>query len=141
MSDRLNELRAQRAALEASRAARAEAEAEASAIAAEERAIAEEQAIVDAETKYGRLGEGFQVFATAAGRMLVKRAPSLRMRNYLDEKDSKYDDVLAFVRQQIIYPSLAVFDAAVDQYPAIALQGANALAELAGFRKELLGKG
>lgn len=89
----------------------------------------------------GRRGRDFEIVdAGKFGFVAVARKEAVLWKSYRAKilKD-KYvqtpEDVLAFVRPQVIHPSLQKFDEVVGETPAIADVCANALVELFGVKE------
>jgi len=135
---RLAEVRARRAEIDDARA-RAEAERETTAtLEREERALADAEALVAAEAAHGPEGKRIRALQTPMGLIIVKRPGKASFRRFMDTREASTDDAERLVRQCVVHPSRAEFDAIVDEYPALWIRLAGAVTKLAGHRAEEL---
>lgn len=139
------------ARLEAARAAREKRDAENASKArldrlradteAEERALAEERQIDELTEKYGPVGKAWDFVRTDAGMIAVKKPNHLLFKRFQDKESTKTDDLdVLLVRPCLIYPSKAEYDRIIEEVPAALTKAGNAIAALAGFRREDLAK-
>jgi hypothetical protein len=132
---KLAELRAKRSELQAAREARAAQRDADDELEAEERAIRDEQALADAEEKYGRVGRDLAAVDTDFGVVILKRAHQATFRRFMESgEDTKTEDLMRLVRPSIVYPSPGDFDGYIDQQPMILARCAKAVSQLAGLR-------
>lgn len=132
---RLDAARARRAAAEerlesARKAAQLQRE-----IDQEDRAAKEAEALEALEAEHGPLGEMIWKLETTMGMVVVKRPTAMRFRSFQDGKISNTTAEI-FVRDFVVYPSKAEFNAIVNALPAIVMRCADACSQLAGHRTE-----
>lgn len=132
----LQHLRAQHARLEAERAEREAAADEEDEIIAARRAVREAEALNKAIGEHGRVDHGIATIETTIGLVIVKRASALRFRRFQDQGEYKYENLLKLVTPCVVYPDADRFSQMLDEQPAILTLAGNAVARLAGIRKE-----
>lgn len=135
---KLAEVRARRAAVDDARAAAEAARAGAETLEREERALADTEALVAAEREHGPEGKRIRAIETPRGLIIVKRAGNAAFRRFMDSSKATTDEAERLVRPCLVYPSRAVFDEILDEYPALWIRLAGAITKLAGHRNEEL---
>lgn len=138
---RLARAHAQVAELERDREARGElARLEADVLVAERR-VRDEKAIAQAVADHGPIGVKLRVVETEIGVVILKRPHAAIFRRFVDEGSTKSKDLDKLVRPSVVYPDAATLDGLLEEQPAVLLELANAVSELAGARaREVAGK-
>lgn len=146
----LAELRAKRAALLAAKAARDVEEGARAKLEQERRALRDEQALDEAEQKFGPAleygtgaadGRKIARVPTDLGAVIVKRPNHVLFKRFQDSGEANSAEFDKLVRPCLVHPDPATFDRFLEEQPAILVRVAGAVATLAGVRmKELAGK-
>lgn len=143
MVDASEDLRARLAAAKAAReAAEAEmreadeAEADAAAVAAAELAAADARARADARKKLGARGKKWLDVDTDLGVVIVKPAHPAAFKAFQELEHFTLEDCEKLTLPCLFYPSRETFDRMLNDQPAILGRVTNAVAKLAGARKE-----
>jgi hypothetical protein len=131
VAQRLEAIRAERAALKSVIKARVVASPEEQ-IAAEERGLAGEKAFDEAQRKYG--AKQVQLVATSEGSIVLRRPHWVAFRKFQDQKELTYDSAEELVKGCLIYPAQSVFDRLLEQQPGVMTKLASVCVELAGFK-------
>lgn len=143
IEQRLAEIGEQRAQLAKAKAAREEARAGEDKLRQAERTLAREQAVDEAEEKYGAIGEKILIVSVRDGDVIVKRPPAALYKRF---RDRRADEPLSqayerLVRPCVVFPSLAAFDRILEEQQGALDLVADAVVQLAGLRAEdLAGK-
>lgn len=136
-------IKAERDALRAEVAARDKAREAQDALDAEERALANEMAIAKAEAEHGRIRDGkIGAIESRLGVVIVKRPTSQEYQRFMKGDPKRVrEDADTLVRCCIIYPSLVVFDAMLEEQPGLIDPLLAACVQLAGLgAQEVAGK-
>lgn len=133
-SDQLAALKIKRRELEAAREARESALSPADAIAQEQQAIADEEAIAEAEAKYGPVKKKIYVVSTPGGTVIVKQCHHVLFKKFQDTEEKDVQALERLVRPCLVYPSADRFDRMLEEQPAILIKVADAVTWLAGWR-------
>lgn len=137
-ANELAQLRARAAQLEQDRAAReAEADAE-DALLAARRTVRDQEALDKAIAEHGRVDVKLAVLETAGGLVILKKPSSMRFARFQDQGDYNHKELFKLVNPSIVYPDSDRFSALYEDEPALLLRCANAIARLAGVRKQEL---
>jgi hypothetical protein len=96
----------------------------------------EENILLDLEEKHGLEGDKLAVCRTDKGMVVMTMPLAVVWKRFASLKEIKPEDVDRFVRPCVIYPSKEEFNALVDNLPASLIQCGDALATLAGVRRE-----
>ena len=129
-------LRSKRAAVEAERERKLAATEAIDELARERRALVDAEAINRAIDEHGKVGVVIEVVQTSIGAVIVKRASAMRFKRFQDGGEVTAQECERLVRPSLVHPSPEVFDLMIDEQPAIIMHAANAIARLAGIRKE-----
>lgn len=125
--------------LERQREERAAEAAKSARLAALERSVADAKAIAKAEEDLG-IGK-FAAHKTPLGVVIVKRPNHMHYRKFIGSKDIGPDDAERLVLTCLVHPSRAEFQTLAEEYPAVPLEVASKVLDLAAGRQgELAGK-
>jgi len=130
--EKLAQVRAERARLQAERDAKEAARSTEDLLEAESRALADEKALADAEEKH--TAKRVRMVRTDMGAIIVKRPHPAIFKRFQDKGSMKTDDLDALVRPNVVYPDLGRFDQILEELPATLIRLADAIAGLAGTR-------
>lgn len=106
----------------------------------------ERRKLVDAEGLRAVLDAGevvdktIRVVQTPGGMVIVKKCSAMRYRKFQDAGDFDSEATERLCRPNVIYPELPVFDRMLEEHPMIIFTVGNAMAWLAGIRKEQIEK-
>jgi hypothetical protein len=132
---RLAAAKAARSALKAKAAETSEADELAAEVAAEERALKEEQALEKLVEQYG--AKKLAKVDTDLGAVILLRSAPAAF-NRLQEQEFKVENVRQLVIPCVKYPSSDDFEVMIREQPGILFACANAIAHLAGVRRDAL---
>lgn len=111
------------------------------ALAAEERAATEAEAVADAVEAHGAIGEKIAIVSTSMGPVILKRSNPVLFKKFMDAGKTTMDAYDKLVRPCIVYPDIKTYDRIAEELPAVTVECADKVSELAGFRaKERSGK-
>ena len=113
-----------------------EAEELAAEVAAEERALKEEQALADLVEKHG--AKKLAKVDTDLGAVILLRSAPAAYNRFAEKTEFKVEDVKQLVLPCVKYPSIPEFEEMLREQPGTLFVCANALAHLAGVRKDAL---
>jgi hypothetical protein len=131
---------ARRESLARARAEREAMEAPQRKLAAEKLALANEEAIELAEQREGPNGVKIAVVrADGLGVIIVRRAHPAAFRRYMDRGEFKTKYLDELVRTCLVHPTLAEYEAIIEQQPALLVTITDAIGGLAGVRAETVG--
>lgn len=136
ITQRLEQVRAERARIAAARDARANERATADELLIEERGLNDDKALDDAEVTHGPVGRDIAVVETDLGNIIIKRAHPAIFKRFSDKSSLKHDDLETLVRHCLVHPSPGAFDHIMSNLPATMLRCADAVSVLAGVRRE-----
>jgi hypothetical protein len=141
--DELKQLRAKRAALAAARDARELQRTADEQIADERQGLIDDEAIEVAEREYGPVGKKILVVKTDMGAIIIKRSPHAAYKRFLDVGADdvgkvKQGEVERLVRPLVVHPPLATFDQIVSEMPLTMVRCSDAVAILAGYRRDVV---
>lgn len=131
LAQRLEALRAERAALKATIKARTTPTLDEQ-LAAEERGLAGEKAFDEAQRKYG--AKQVQLVTTSEGSIVIRRPHWVAFRKFQDQKELTYESAEELVKGCLIYPAHSAFDRLLEQQPGVMTKLASVCVELAGFK-------
>jgi hypothetical protein len=139
-AERLAAVRAARKKLHAEVAAEREARAVVEELAREERALRDDQAIIEAEKRFGRQGEHIyvitQVDAPESDIVIVKRPNPVAFKRFQDQEESQVKHIEELCMPCVVYPSVGVVDRLVtSEKPALLMRIMHGVSYLAGARK------
>lgn len=139
LAARLAKAQREREAMAQKRASAKEVDALRESVELEERALKEDQILEDLEAKHGPLGRKIARIQTDEGMVVVaapggSRAPLFQ--RFQDEGKFTVTATGKLVRGCLLYPDKAEFDRIVTELPGVLGPCANAIALLAGVRKE-----
>ncbi|WP_437671529.1 hypothetical protein [Sorangium sp. So ce131] len=103
----------------------------------------DEEALAEAEAKYGPLGKKIEAFKTIDTMVIVKAADGIKARKWMDQHGEKptVQACRELARACVVHPPLDEYDAIVAERPVVVISTANAVLKLAGLGgKELGGK-
>jgi hypothetical protein len=136
LKQRLAAAKAARAALQTKAATVSEADELAAEVAAEERALKEEQALAALVEQYG--AKKLAKIDTDLGAIILFRSAPAAYNRFAEKSDFKVEDVRQLVMPCIKYPTISEFEEILREQPGTLFVCANALAHLAGARKDAL---
>ena len=137
LKKRLAAAKAARAALQAKAATVNEADELAAEVAAEERSLKEEQALAALVEQYG--AKKIAKVDTDLGAVILLRSAPAAYNRFAEKTEFKVEDVRQLVVPCVKYPpSQAEFEEIIKEQPGVLFVCANALAHLAGARKDAL---
>ncbi|WP_437285660.1 hypothetical protein [Sorangium sp. So ce406] len=103
----------------------------------------EEEALSEAEAKYGPLGKKIEALQTIEGLVIVKAPDGIKARKWMDQhgENPKVQACRELARPCVVYPPLERYDEIIADRPVVVISTANAVLKLAGLGgKELGGK-
>ncbi|MGK4001104.1 hypothetical protein WMF31_00665 [Sorangium sp. So ce1036] len=103
----------------------------------------DEEALAEAEAKYGPLGKKIEALQTIDRMVIVKAPEGIKARKWMDEHGERptVQACRQLARLCVIHPPLPEYDQMIEERPAIVIATANAALKLAGLGgKELGGK-
>lgn len=98
----------------------------------EERNAADAEALARAEEEIG--ANKIAVVHTDLGCVIVKRPNPIHYKRFRDKESAKTQDLDQLVRPCVVHPTLARFDAILEEQPATLDRVADRVVYLAGFR-------
>jgi len=142
LTKRLELARASRERAEASRRARFAVDDLQRQVEREEQAAQDTAAIEELEAKHGREGVDIAVVRTSYGAVVVKKPSRLRYTRFVDAGKHNLDNVETLVKECLLHPSKASFNAICDKETDTIRRCGNAIGFLHGIRikEELPGK-
>jgi hypothetical protein len=138
LQERLRAAREKRAALAKERAEREAERATLAEVEAEERRAADEEAIAKAEKEHGEVNKRIRCFRTDMGVVIVRRPNVANFNAFMDKGDHSYPAMYELAVPCVVHPDGARFEAMLAEQPFILTRAADAVAWLAGVRKEEL---
>jgi len=136
LKKRLAAAKAARAALQAKAATVNEADELAAEVAAEERSLKEEQALAALVEQYG--AKKIAKVDTDLGAVILLRSAPAAYNRFAEKTEFKVEDVRQLVVPCVKYPEIPDFEELLKEQPGVLFVCANALAHLAGARKDAL---
>lgn len=130
----MSDVRAQVAAKRAARVAKQaalETKADEAALLQE---LADEDAIAKAMDDHGAIGDAIDTLPTSLGVIIVRRPKQAVWRRFSDSGAMKGSDIHTLVRQCLVHPAPAQFDAICEAYPATLELAGGKVATLAQSR-------
>ena len=120
-------------ALERAREERAAQAAKVARLAELERSVADAKAIAKAEDEHGVAR--FAAHKTPLGVVIVKRPNHMHYRKFIGSKDIGPDDAERLVLSCLVHPSRSAFEQIAEEYPAIPIEVAGKILDLAAGRQ------
>jgi len=104
-------------------------------------AIEDEDAIAQAITEHGAIGDGIELVETTMGTLVFKRPSKAVWRRFSDAPQTRGPDIYALVKPCLVHPTWARFESIVDVYPGtLEAAGVTCTALAQSRTKEAAGK-
>jgi hypothetical protein len=136
IEERLKAAREKRANLARARADRDAEKAKLAELEAEERRAADEEAIAKAEDEHGELNKRIRPVYTDMGVVIVRRPNVAAFNAFVEKKSPTHADLYNLASPCVVHPDPSRFEAMLAEQPFVLVRAADAVAWLAGVRKE-----